>query len=533
MYLCLIIINEIFIKVLIQMNKYNYDIINKYGIPIEFIEKAEKLAYKLSNWEKTSRILVISHRDGDGISAASVLYQCLKALNFTDFHIRILLSPEIDELLEYIGELKPDYVITADIGADFGEILSKEVKDYIITDHHPSSNNKYGPNQLNPIEFGINDEDEASGSTTIFMLFYPLFDKEFWSSSKGKIVLCYAISGAISDFQMRPNKNPASVNKFVLNIALNNNAITVKRDICIFGRSLYPVYLAIHYSNIPGFEDPELANIIINKEIDGKTSEGIWKRIVDLRDDEKAKLMEIITRRLIESNICRPSQYIKNELIGWVYDLVGLKGFDCTYIDDRRYTLDAREILHKVNYCCRRGYSNLALTLLNNKRIDPFVKFQIESFHKEGDTEIATALELFKKGEIPSKSWNGKIYLIDFTGHIFYDEVGVVAGVIMKSNKDIHIILSACEKEDGNLKLSVRASDLIWESIDHTNNISDGRKIFEQFKQKFPDDIKYGGHRWAFSSYIKRSLLDSIFEETKEYYLKLRHPIKKIPLIKL
>ncbi|MHA1270007.1 MAG: DHH family phosphoesterase [Candidatus Helarchaeota archaeon] len=506
------------------MNYFDRDLITSYGIPIEFIEKVELLSERLNAWERNSKILVISHRDGDGISAASVIYQCLTNLKFRDFDIRILLSPNIDELLDYIDELKPDYVLTADIGADFEDILNDHVNDYIITDHHPCKTGIYGTQQLNPIEFGINDENDASGSSTVFLIFYPLFESEFWSTTNGKIILCYTLSGAISDFQLRPYKSPTSVNKFVLDLAVNNNAVSVKKDISIFGRSLYPVYLAIHYANIPGFEDPELSNIVINSEIDAKIDSNTWKRIIDLDDFEKAKLMEIITLRLLELNIKNPNSIIKNELVGWVYDLIGLYGFDCTYLDDGRFTLDAREILHRINYCCRRGYSDLAIELLNKKKVAPELKEQVLLFHKEGDSEVAIALDLYERGEIPLKSWNDKIILIDFSGLIFYDEVGVVAGVIMKANKNIQIILSACEKDDDFLKLSVRAKDIIWESIDDSNNLSDGRKIFQYIKEKYPDDIEFGGHRWAFSSSVKRHILDKIFEKVKDYYLKLKNP---------
>ncbi|MHA1695529.1 MAG: DHH family phosphoesterase [Candidatus Helarchaeota archaeon] len=507
------------------MNKFNREILASYGIPEQFAEKAERLAEKLYNWNRSSKVLVISHRDGDGISAVSIIYQALKSLGFSNFDIKIMLSPDLDELLNYIKKLRPNYVFTSDIGADFEDILNTEVDDYIITDHHPSKDNKYHENQLNPIPFDINDENDASGSTTVFFVIYPLFKPEFWLTQVGKIILCYAISGAISDFQLQPNKEAHCVNKFVLEFAAKNKAVEIKKDIAIFGRSLYPIYLAIHYANIPGFEDQEIANILINSEIEAKLSENKWKRIIDLDISEKSKLMEIILNRLMEVKVKKPSKLIKEEIIGWVYDMIGLYGFDCTYLEDGRYTLDAREILHRINYCCRRGYADLAIELLNNKEVDPFILEQIESLHKEGDSEVATALDLYSRGEIPHKSWKDQVILLDFSGHIFYDEVGVVAGVIMKANKNIQIILSACAKDDELIKVSVRARDKIWESIDNSNQLSDGRKIFQLVKSEYPNDIEFGGHRWAFSSYVKKHILEILFNRTKNYYLELKNPI--------
>ncbi|MBD3229228.1 MAG: hypothetical protein GF329_13680 [Candidatus Lokiarchaeota archaeon] len=514
------------------MRKFDRKIIRKYGIPEELIIKTEGLAKKLNNWDRKSRILAISHRDGDGISAASVIYQALTALNFTDFEIRILLSPDIEQLMEYINELDPKYVITADIGAEFSNILDKEVDDYIITDHHPTKSGKYGRNQLNPIEFGLNDEFDASGSTMVFLLFYPLFKQFFWNTLRGRVIFCYALSGAISDFQIKPTDNPGCVNKFVLDLAVQYNAITLKKDISLFGRSVYPVYLCIYYANIPGFGDMELSNILINSEIEGKLENEtddnyIWKRIVDLTDEEKSKLLEIITRRLSDMKIESPLSILKDEIVGRVIDLVALEGFDCTLLEDGRYTLDPREILHRVNYCCRRGFSNLAIELLNNKHVQADILLKISDLHKEGDTEVARALALYEQNEIPMWSWDGRIVLLDFTGNIFYDEVGVVAGVIMKADKDIQIILSACERDDdeGLMKLSIRAREIVWNSIDSTNNMSDAKRIFIDVKKNNPDNIvQFGGHRWALSSSIKRKAMHKIFEQTKKYFKELKDP---------
>jgi hypothetical protein len=502
---------------------YDQEKIRGYGIPIKFIEKAEKLSERLSCWDKNAKVLVISHRDGDGISAASVIYQCLKALKFTDFSIEILLSPDLEKLKSLIDEYKPTYIITADIGTDFGNILQKNVVDYLITDHHPNKNDHYGQKQLNPIEFGLNDEDDASGSTTIFLVFYPLFNRDFWGTEIGRVILCYSISGAISDFQLKPNKDPKSVNRFILDMAVDNEAIDRKKDIAPFGRSIYPVYIAFSYANIPGFEDREISNIIINSEIEGKIDGDIWKRIVDLDDTEKEKLMEIIVKRLIDINVESPSIIISDEIIGWVYDLIGLEGYDCTILDDGRRTLDAREILHRVNYCCRMGFSDLALELLNNKYVDPDVLEYVEFYHKEGDKEVAQALELYNNDELPIWNWNNRIFMIDFSGHIYYDEVGVIAGVIMKSNKEIQIILSTCDKEDGYMKMSVRAREEVWNSIDNSNELSDGKKIFNFIKNNYPDEIdRYGGHRWAFSSSIKRKAMEKLFNKIKDYFAELK-----------
>ncbi|MHA1276389.1 MAG: DHH family phosphoesterase [Candidatus Helarchaeota archaeon] len=492
-------------------------------IPEGFLEKARQLAVRLRSWVRDRPTLILGHRDGDGLSSASVILQALQALKFKKLTTRILLSPDIELLKEILNDKYYDYVITGDIGAGFEELLKEKVTDFIIADHHPNEIGIYGWHQLNACEFHMNDEIDCSGSTTAAMVFLHVFPQDFFLTAQGKVILCYAVAGAVSDFQMKDG--PVSINKYITNFAVKTGAISMQKDICFFGRGMYPVYIALNRSGIPSFQDLEVCKMLVSEIIEQKDGD-YWRRIIDLTNEEKAKLVEAIALHILsDANLDINTSEIIKGVVNYVYDLQGLGGWDCTLIADGRRTLDAREILHRVNYVSRRGKAHLALELLNNRVIGDDLWKIIENHHKTGDREVALALELYTSGRIPIESWDERVIMADFTGTIYYDEVGVVAGVIMKKFPSIEIMLSYCEIEEDNIvKLSTRAKEDIWNSIEiNSNKLSDAKTVYHVIRKKYPTKImQFGGHRWACSGYLKREILPEFFKEMVKYFQKLR-----------
>ncbi len=488
---------------------------------VSFFKKAKQLSENLNSWDRKSKVMIIGHRDGDGIAATTVLNQGLKHLGFEKIIPQILLSPDIDLLISMIKNNSPKYVITCDIGAEFAPTLEKRVKDFIITDHHPKKISNYGAKQLNCIEFGLDDEIDASGSTTALSLLTNLFDDTFWDSDKGKVILAFAVAGAISDFQFQ--KGIHKVNGVILNKAKIHSAVVVSKDISIFGRSMYPAYIAINRASIPGLTDYYFCRDIINASIDPRIG-SYWKRIIDLDQEEKKNIIDIIISQLSEfSHKINIKEFLAKEVIGDVFDLIALYGWDCTLIRDGRATFDPREILHQVNYCCRLGHWDIALDLLNHKMVSDHTMKTISEFHRQGDQEVAEALKAYQNNLIELQSdCDGKVLLADFTDLIFYDEVGVIAGVIMKQDRDIDIMLSSCRMENNGLyKVSVRARSNVWEMVDSDNEFADAKKVYEKTKIETGSEIKYGGHRFAMSGYLPKETIPILFKNMVTYYKKL------------
>ena len=504
-------------------------------IPVGFLDKAYELGNRLQKWKRDRPILIVGHRDGDGISAASVLIQSLRGLGFKKITTKILLSPDSEKVQEILSKGNYEYVITGDIGAGFEELFKENVQDFIITDHHPNESGVYGRRQLNPCEFHMNDETDCSGSTTAAMVLLNVFPQDFWNTDTGKVILCYAVAGAISDFQM--TNGPTSVNKYITDLATQVGAVSMQKDICFFGRGMYPVFVALNRSGIPGFQDINVCKALMTDLFELKENEQ-WRRIVDLTRDEKAKLVETLTIHLLtDAHLDIKTSQIINGVVNYVYDLEGLQGWDCTLLSEARKigelprrTYDAREILHRINYVSRRGKANLALELLNNKYVNEELWNDIETHHRMGDREVARALESYELGKIPTESYDDRIVMVDFTDIIYYDEVGVVAGVIMKKFKQIEIMLSYCEIEDEEnvMKLSTRARDDIWTFLErNSGDLADAKTVYHAIRKKYPTKImQYGGHRWACSGYLKREIVPEFFKEMLNYYKRLRDPSK-------
>jgi len=493
-------------------------------IPDGFFKRASELANRLNNWKRELPVLIVGHRDGDGISAASVLFQGLKALEFRNLTTKILLSPDLEKMKNHLDEVPYGYVITADIGAGFETLLKENVEDFIIADHHPNENNCYGENQLNPCNYGMNDEIDCSGSTIAALIFTKIFPDHFWATPTGKVILCYAIAGAVSDFQM--SNGPVSVNKYITEIAVTHEAVKMQKDISLFGRGLYPVSVALNRSGLPGLEDLNYCRFLL-QEIIQQEEDGQWKRIIDLTLTEKQELMSALTHHfLTDVKMGDYTSKLIEGVINYVYDLVGLEGWDCTLLTDGRATLDAREILHRVNYVCRRGKADLALELLNNRHVDPTLWHDIETHHRTGDREVAQALELYEAGRIPLESWDDRIIMADFTDIIYYDEVGVVAGVIMKKHPHIELMMSYCEMEDNIVKLSVRAREDVWSYVEkNTEQLGDAKQVYHTIRRLYPNKImQYGGHRFACSGHMSRTIIPEFFKKMVNYYQQLQPP---------
>lgn len=50
--------------------------------PIQFLKQIKELSETLESWNRASKIMIIEHRDRDGISAITILNQGLKRLWF-------------------------------------------------------------------------------------------------------------------------------------------------------------------------------------------------------------------------------------------------------------------------------------------------------------------------------------------------------------------------------------------------------------------------------------------------------------------
>ncbi|MGC8562348.1 MAG: DHH family phosphoesterase [Thermoplasmata archaeon] len=227
---------------------------------------------------------VFSHYDADGVSSALILAETLRRLN-KRFHLSFLRSMEIEVIKE-----STDYpIILSDLGSDVpGDLNSKEV---IIIDHHMiAGSNDDAYINLNPRKFGYDGTKEACSSTVAFLLSTILDDSNYdlfpafiagVIGDKQDIGGFNGINGKIID-EMKP-RYPSS------------------KEINLTGKTISE---AIHLSLEPYFDQlsgnmEESRYFLQNMSIDPDSP------MMNLTTDEKEKIVDALTLKLIRQNVAR------------------------------------------------------------------------------------------------------------------------------------------------------------------------------------------------------------------------------------
>jgi len=127
----------------------------------ELFSEISKIAKSI---KKEKRILVVSHYDADGLSAAGIIFNTLEALG-KDFEVKIVKQLYAEE----IEEIKADdsFKLFLDFGSGQYPML-RGIKKFAVLDHHlPAQNSE---RHANPWFFNIDGSTEISGSGLAFFL---------------------------------------------------------------------------------------------------------------------------------------------------------------------------------------------------------------------------------------------------------------------------------------------------------------------------------------------------------------------------
>jgi len=224
---------------------------------------------------------IFSHYDADGVASAIILSATLKRLG-KDFHLSFLRSMDNDVIREG-GDAT---IILSDLGSDVSGL--ENIKG-IIVDHHIFSSKNILMN-LNPRRFGYDGTKEACSSTVAFLLSTRI-------DQTNEDLFPAFIGGVIGDKQ-----NVGGFQGINLGIvsSLRQRYPAVK-EISLVGKSIYEgIYLSI---------DPYFSGLSGNLEGARFFVEGLGidpdKPILELQTDEKEKVVEALTLKLIEQDVAR------------------------------------------------------------------------------------------------------------------------------------------------------------------------------------------------------------------------------------
>jgi len=248
----------------------------------------------LEHVEQGRSVLVISHMDADGLSAAGIMGVALARI---DAVFRVRIERWFDEnVAREIASEKNCLPILTDMGSGYLDVLNETMKGkpLIILDHHPpieKSDEAFV--HVNPHLYGIDGARDLSGAGTAYLTAKML-------SERNVDLACIGVVGALGDLQDKNDERRlGGVNSLIVEDAVKADYLQVETDLLFFGRETRPIHKALAYTTTPfipgisGEEDRSLAFLMglgIKPKKDDK-----WCALRDLSQEEKRKIFSALS----------------------------------------------------------------------------------------------------------------------------------------------------------------------------------------------------------------------------------------------
>lgn len=439
----------------------------------KFREKISKAKDFFYQFDKTKPIRIISHLDADGISAVSLLIRLLNLEN-RKYAVSIFQLLTKDSLNQLVNEDYEQYIFT-DLGSGQLASINSVFKDkkVLILDHHNIQEVEFLNDNIchvNPHLCGINGTDEISGAGVVYM-----FAKE--CNENIKHLAHIAVVGAIGDVQ--ENNGFKELNKKILDSAVDNGFLTVKKGLKFFGANTKPLHRILEYSTdifIPGVSGSESGAIQFLQSLNISPKKGNeWRKLSDLGEEEISRLVTGIVMR-------RSSETKPEDIIGPLYILNNEK--------DGSPTKDAREFSTLLNSCGRMGKASLGIGVcLGDEAITKKAILSQQDYR----IELMQALRWYNENkDVDFFVKKGEGFMIINAGeHIRPQIIGTLASIISRSNDvlDNTYIMSLARNDDGTTKVSLRVSGI------KRDPSLDLRKLIKNIVDRVKGET--GGHQFA------------------------------------
>lgn len=260
------------------------------SIPDDLTERLVNAANHIKS--TLSTIKVVSHYDGDGLSAGAIILATLIRLN-KRFHITLQhnLEPK-SKIISKLQKEENNLKIFSDLGSSRLDEIEGLKGWSIILDHHSPKRDTNSNNviHINTHLFGINGTYELSASTLAFLLSIQISPKN-WD------LLSVALSGAISDKQ---HKNGfKGLNLQLLQTGLDLGILETHTGFKLpdgsiqqaLERATDPYIIGLSNNNL------EVEKILDEVNIDPSTN------IQSLEKEKAQKLVSYIILKLLEQNV--------------------------------------------------------------------------------------------------------------------------------------------------------------------------------------------------------------------------------------
>jgi len=288
-------------------------------------------AEKLKGCEE---IRVLAHYDADGISSAALIYRALKGKRFHVSFVKDLSRENIKNMMDQNYQC----YLLVDMGSSLIDLLSS-YKNVIVLDHHPVAG-EGDIIHINPHLCGMDGSRDACGATLSYLL-------SIYIDEKNVSLYPIYLAGVIGDKQ--DIGGYTGLNRIIYdNILKNSDKIS---DLKMDGHNVKDMIvnsIEPFFLDLTGKEE-NVEKFLRDAGINGEM------RFIDLKDDEKVRLVSLLTLRLLKLNI--DPEYVK--------DIVTEKIFL------REFGLYDRNLSNIVNACARMDKQGLAFLFLsgdNGKR---------------------------------------------------------------------------------------------------------------------------------------------------------------------
>ncbi|MDH5703312.1 MAG: DHH family phosphoesterase [Aigarchaeota archaeon] len=291
--------------------------------------------------QEDKMMIVVSHNDADGLSAAGIMASALyrEGARFIARAVH-----RIEPLFEDIdqGFTDGDCLLLLDSGSGYIDELSHKLrgKEAIILDHHRPSQAETpnGWTHVNPHLREIDGVTELSGSGIAYLVAKHLNEENVSSSP-------VAVVGALGDTQDKDGKRSLrGLNAKIVDEAVQKGLLTATEDLLLFGRTFKPLHVALATTTtpyIPGLTGREENCVSFLTSLGLKMKDqNRWKVLADLTPEEKKTLYNGLVSYLVSQ---RASPSVATELIGSVYEL--------TREESWTSLRDAREFSSLLNAC--------------------------------------------------------------------------------------------------------------------------------------------------------------------------------------
>jgi len=406
-------------------------------------EAAARAAQRLRD---SSNILVVSHIDADGLSAAAV---ASLALDFIGKTHEVVFTKKMDEA--FIAEVKaknPELVWFTDLGSGSTDLLGG--LHGVISDHHRPSESPTRPTgarktlfdfdehgggdfiQVNPHMVGRDGGRDISGAGCAYLVAKAL-------GPKLKELAWLAIAGAVGDMQDREGGRLTGTNREILIDGQDTGVLEVEEDLNLFGRETRPVWKMLQYANdlkIDGITDNYEGSMefCMGLGINLKKGEE-WRSWSDLRKTEKRSMIAALGRLVP-----------REDFIGEVY----------TFPRERKGTElhEAKEFATLLNSCGRYDAPELGFRVCKGDRGESLdLAFGLRKGHRR---QLVDSLKIMEEMGITELRHIQFVHVGDMVRDTI---VGTVAGMLFGSGRvnDRKPIFALAVADDG-IKVSGRGT---------------------------------------------------------------------------